>query len=113
MQSLCAGEQLLQQVGEGGKLIVACEAGGSLVPNPSFVTGKESRSLKVGVKVLWTSPVIFEACDVYDGFSSTALPVPEESLTLVQAAYKAVVAKRYSDIKHLNGGVYGEYLFAL
>ncbi len=46
---LCAGEMLLQQVGEGGKLIVACEAGGSLVPNPSFVTGKESRSLKVGV----------------------------------------------------------------
>ncbi|CAL5219640.1 g1516 [Coccomyxa viridis] len=62
-------EMLLQQVGEGGKLIVACEAGGSLVPNPSFVTGKESRSLK--------------------------------------AAYKAVVAKKYSDIKHLNGGVYG------
>ena len=28
---------------------------------------------------------------------------------LVQAAYKAVVAKKYSDIKHLNGGVYGEH----
>ncbi len=26
----------------------------------------------------------------------------------MQAAYKAVVAKKYSDIKHLNGGVYGE-----
>lgn len=32
---------------------------------------------------------------------------------LAQAAYKAVVAKRYSDIKHLNGGVYGEYFLIL
>ena len=28
-------------------------------------------------------------------------------VTLVQAAYKAVIAKKYSDIKHLSGGVYG------
>ena len=31
------------------------------------------------------------------------------ALIFVQAAYKAVVAKKYSDIKHLNGGVYGEH----
>ncbi len=26
---------------------------------------------------------------------------------LMQAAWKAVVANKYSDVKHLNGGVYG------
>lgn len=68
MQSLFAGEQLLQQVGDGGKLIVACEAGGSLVPNPSFITGKESRSLKVGPKGLWTSlMILWETCKIHDG----------------------------------------------
>ena len=41
-----AGEQLLEEAGEGGKIIMACEAGGSLIPTPSFSTGKESRSLK-------------------------------------------------------------------
>ena len=29
-------------------------------------------------------------------------------LYAVQAAWKAVVSKKYSDIKHLSGGVYGE-----
>ncbi|CAK0762275.1 hypothetical protein CVIRNUC_002941 [Coccomyxa viridis] len=63
--------QLLEAAGEGGKIIMACEAGGSLIPNASFSHGKESRSLK--------------------------------------AAWKAVVSKKYSDIKHLSGGVYGWY----
>lgn len=62
-------EQLLEEAGEGGKIIMACEAGGSLIPTPSFSTGKESRSLK--------------------------------------AAYRAVVSKKFSDVKHLGGGVYG------
>jgi len=52
VMSILAGEQLLQKAGEGGKVIMACEAGGSLTPNPSFATGKESRSLKVGVASL-------------------------------------------------------------
>ena len=48
MEGFPAGSQLLEAAGEGGKIIMACEAGGSLIPNASFSHGKESRSLKVG-----------------------------------------------------------------
>ena len=38
--------------------------------------------------------------------SRTSASVPR--LYTVQAAWKAVVSKKYSDIKHLSGGVYGD-----
>ena len=52
MDGLPVGSQLLEAAGEGGKIIMACEAGGSLIPNASFSHGKESRSLKVGGSAL-------------------------------------------------------------
>ena len=49
-RSLCllhAVADLVAAAGKGSKIILACEAGGTLVPNASFQYGKESRSLKV------------------------------------------------------------------
>ena len=44
---MCAAVQDLIAAAEGSKkVILACEAGGSLVPTTSFQYGKESRSLK-------------------------------------------------------------------
>ncbi|BDA42451.1 probable rhodanese-like domain-containing protein 14, chloroplastic [Coccomyxa sp. Obi] len=43
---------LVAAAGKGSKIILACEAGGSLVPNASFQYGKESRSLKAAYKAV-------------------------------------------------------------
>ncbi|EIE20897.1 hypothetical protein COCSUDRAFT_54264 [Coccomyxa subellipsoidea C-169] len=45
-------EDLTAAAGKGAKIILACEAGGSLVPNASFQYGKESRSLKAAYKAV-------------------------------------------------------------
>ena len=125
MDGFPVGSQLLEAAGEGGKIIMACEAGGSLIPNASFSHGKESRSLKVGGSALPLSSADIEGgCAVQSPRAPPRLSVTlvQKSRTsaflaklyAVQAAWKAVVAKKYSDIKHLSGGVYGEqYLSVL
>ena len=45
--SCSAVQEIVAAAGGKKKVIVACEAGGTLVPSASFQYGKESRSLKV------------------------------------------------------------------
>ena len=106
---MCAAAvQDLIAAAEGSKkVILACEAGGSLVPTTSFQYGKESRSLKAShlpiPHALYTLPMRHRQQKSYLVCGALSL-----SLWDLQAAYKAVTSDAFSDVLHLGGGVYGK-----